>query len=67
MSALAGRIWRGVCIAGLVVFVAIQFIRPAISHPPVTADLAAPPEVAADSEEFLLRLPFERDQAGLVR
>ncbi len=46
MSALAGRIWRGVCIAGLVVFVAIQFIRPTISHPPVTGDLAAPPEVA---------------------
>jgi hypothetical protein len=31
--------------AGLAVFVAAQFIRPEISHPPVTADLAAPPEV----------------------
>ena len=30
---------------GLAAFVALQFIRPAISHPPVTADLAAPPEV----------------------
>jgi hypothetical protein len=29
----------------VVAFVAIQFIRPEISHPQVTADLAAPPEV----------------------
>jgi hypothetical protein len=31
--------------AGAVGFCAIQFIRPAIPHPPVTADLAAPPEI----------------------
>lgn len=32
-------------IIGAIVFAAIQFIRPGISHPPVTADLAAPSEV----------------------
>lgn len=40
-----GRIWTIVCGVCLALFVAVQFIRPAISHPPVTADLAAPPEV----------------------
>jgi hypothetical protein len=39
------RIWGAVCGVGFAAFVAIQFIRPAISHPPVTADLAAPDEV----------------------
>lgn len=39
------RVWMTACGAGLAVFVAIQFIRPAISHPPVTADLVVPPEV----------------------
>lgn len=34
-----------VCVVGFVTLVGIQFIRPAISHPPVTADLAAPPDV----------------------
>ncbi|WP_259071470.1 heme-binding domain-containing protein [Mucilaginibacter sp. X4EP1] len=29
----------------LAVFICIQFIRPAISHPPVKADLQAPPEI----------------------
>src|ERR1700685_2287449 len=28
-----------------IVFVAIQFIRPELTHPPATADLAAPAEV----------------------
>ena len=40
-----GRIWATVCSVGFVAVAAIQFIRPAISHPPVTADLAAPDEV----------------------
>src|ERR1700730_4617113 len=39
------RIWATICSVGFVAFIAIQFIRPRISHPPVTADLAAPPEV----------------------
>jgi Haem-binding domain/Cytochrome P460 len=34
-----------ICGCGMVAFGAIQFIRPSISHPPVTADLAAPAEV----------------------
>jgi hypothetical protein len=44
-TARLGRIFARVCAFGLLIFVAIQFIRPAISHPPVTADLAAPAEV----------------------
>jgi Haem-binding domain/Cytochrome P460 len=32
---------------GFAVFVAIQFVRPALPNPPVTADLDAPPEVKA--------------------
>ena len=40
-----GRIWAIVGVVGLVALMAIQFIRPAISNPPVTAELAAPPEV----------------------
>jgi hypothetical protein len=39
------RIWTAIFGVGLVGFVAIQFIRPEISHAPVTADLVAPPEV----------------------
>lgn len=39
------RNWTLLCGVGFAVFVAIQFIRPEISHPPVTADLVAPPEV----------------------
>jgi Haem-binding domain/Cytochrome P460 len=39
------RILIAIAVIGLIVFVALQFIRPAISHPPVTADLVAPPEV----------------------
>jgi hypothetical protein len=38
----SGWIWAGVCAVGSL---AIQFVRPAISHPAATADLAAPPEV----------------------
>ena len=45
MGQRMGRIWVIVCGVGLAAFVAIQFIRPAISHPPVTADLVAPLEV----------------------
>jgi len=41
----AGRIGAAVCGAGFAAFVAIQFIRPVISHPPVTADLVAPADV----------------------
>src|ERR1700686_3987623 len=40
-----GRIWATIGGVGLAVFIAIQFVRPTITHPPVTADLAAPPEV----------------------
>jgi hypothetical protein len=39
------RILAAVCGFGFAVFVAIQFIRPEISHPLPTADLAAPAEV----------------------
>jgi len=47
MPAAAGtkRTWMVVCTAGVVAFAAIQFNRPAIPHPPVTADLAAPEDV----------------------
>ncbi len=34
-----------VLIAGLVVFTGMQFLRPSLTNPPVTADLQAPPEV----------------------
>ncbi len=36
---------RVLVITPVLAFLAIQLIRPAISHPPVTADLSAPPEV----------------------
>ncbi len=39
------RMWTALFGAGMVALVAVQFIRPTIPHPPVTADLAAPPEV----------------------
>jgi mono/diheme cytochrome c family protein len=39
------RIGARVVGCGFVALVAIQFIRPAITHPPVTADLAAPAQV----------------------
>ncbi len=39
------RIWITATGAGVLTFAAVQLIRPAISHPPVTADLAAPPEI----------------------
>ena len=39
------RIWITAAGAGVLTFVAVQLIRPAISHPPVTADLAAPAEI----------------------
>jgi hypothetical protein len=32
-------------VLGIVVFLAMQFVRPAIGNPPTTAELAAPPEV----------------------
>ncbi|MDB5135404.1 MAG: cytochrome [Mucilaginibacter sp.] len=32
---------------GLVIFIGLQFIRPEITHPPVTGDLQAPPDVKA--------------------
>ena len=37
----AGWIWAALCLG----FVGIQFIRPALTNPPVTAELQAPPEV----------------------
>jgi len=39
------RIWINATGAGVLTFAAVQLIRPAIPHPPVTADLAAPPEI----------------------
>src|SRR5579872_2869071 len=39
------RFWATAGVAGAMAFLAIQFIRPTISHPQVTADLKAPPEV----------------------
>ena len=36
---------RAVLIVAAALFIALQFVRPAISHPPVTADLSAPPEI----------------------
>jgi len=36
---------RIVVIPGLVLFIAIQFVRPSQDNPPVTADLQAPPQV----------------------
>ena len=39
-----GRIGTAASI-GFLAFVGIQFLRPTISHPPVSADLVAPPEV----------------------
>ena len=38
---------RNIVILFILLFVAIQFIRPEISNPPVTADIQAPPEVKA--------------------
>ena len=40
-----GRLWLIICGVGFASFVAIQFIRPAIPHPTVTADLVAPPHI----------------------
>lgn len=41
------KLWRAAVITGLASFLALQFVRPAISHPPVTAELFGPPEVKA--------------------
>jgi hypothetical protein len=38
---------RVLLLMGLALFIAIQFIRPPLDHPPVRADLNAPPEVKA--------------------
>jgi Haem-binding domain/Cytochrome P460 len=38
---------RNIVILLILLFVAIQFIRPEINNPPVTADMQAPPEVKA--------------------
>jgi hypothetical protein len=40
-----GRLVVAVCCVGALGFAAAQFFRPTIPNPPVTADLAAPPEV----------------------
>ncbi len=48
MTSQAGktrRILAAICGIGFAAFAALQFVRPTITHPPVTADLAAPPEV----------------------
>jgi len=39
------RIWATVGSIGFAALIAIQFLRPPITHPQVTADLTAPPEV----------------------
>ncbi len=39
------RIWAIVGTIGFAALIAIQFVRPPITHPQVTADLTAPPEV----------------------
>ncbi|MDE1176934.1 MAG: heme-binding domain-containing protein [Edaphobacter sp.] len=39
------RVLFSLVIIGLLVFLAAQFVRPAIGNPPATAELAAPPEV----------------------
>ena len=39
------RVARLLLLSGLVIFIAIQFIRPPLDNPPVTGDLQAPPEV----------------------
>jgi hypothetical protein len=47
---LQPRVWKiGLRLfgAGLAVFIGLQFIRPRLDHPPVTADLVAPPSVKA--------------------
>jgi len=36
---------RVILLIALIVFIGIQFVRPAIDNPPVTGDLVAPPEV----------------------
>jgi len=41
------KIWRAIAITGLALFLAVQFVRPAISHPPVTAEVLGPSEVKA--------------------
>src|ERR1700760_1256025 len=38
------RVFLGIC---FLIFIALQFIRPPLDHPPVTADLVAPPPVKA--------------------
>ncbi len=45
MMGKIARLVRTLGAIGAVGFVAAQFIRPPISHPPVTAELAAPPEI----------------------
>src|SRR5262249_39811016 len=45
MSPSVSKFVRIASIVGCGTLVAIQFIRPDIPHPPVTADLTAPPEV----------------------
>jgi len=39
------RIWVIIGSVGFAAVIAIQFVRPEINHPPVTAELTAPPEV----------------------
>jgi hypothetical protein len=47
-----------VAVLGLVV-VGLQFVRPELTNPPVTAELQAPPEVKAVFRELLLQLPLK--------
>lgn len=39
------RIWAWIAAIGCIAFIGIQFIRPGLENPPVTAELQAPPEV----------------------
>src|SRR3954470_8646776 len=39
--------WIVALILLVIVFTGMQFVRPEITHPPVTGDLSAPPEVKA--------------------
>ena len=55
--------WIG---ALLVVFIALQFVRPGLTNPPVTAELNAP-RSQSNPQELLLQLPLQRNEATVVR
>ena len=60
------RRFFGVVVAvAVLMFLAAQLYRPTIEHPPVTAEIQAPPEVKQIAE-LLLQLPLERDAVVVV-